>query len=570
MLLIDVEDLRDIMKWIIFQSLGGLGMFLFGMKIMSEGLQKVAGKKMRQILAMVSNNRFVGCGVGTIVTSVIQSSSATTVMLVSFVDAGLMTLTQAIGVILGANIGTTVTAQLIAFKITNYALPAIAAGVLLKFFLGRRKWKYVGDVLLGFGLVFFGLATMKAGFAPLKNDPAFISFFTRFNADNLGGILLCVLAGTVLTMILQSSSATVGITMALAMEGLLSFEASVALILGENIGTTITAQLASMGTNVNARRTANAHTLFNVIGVLFIILFFPLFLLMVEWLTRSLLGIGPADLVVNGEKPNIARYIANSHTMFNVVNALFFLMVLPYLVKAAIWLTPHKKGEEKLDELHHIKYLDTKFIDMPSAAIGQARAEIVRMGEAVQVMYDDVIMSFKERKLKELSKWRKREDELDNLLREITQFLVYVVQKPISPEESKEVASLMRMANNLERIGDAVENIAQLSEELIEEDLYFSEGAVHDHKLISKEVRTFLGVVVEAIRAEDSQVMLLAQKLEDNIDRMREEMKSNHIMRLQSAACTVDPGLLFVDTLTAFEKMGDFCYNIAQAVAGLK
>ena len=570
MLLIDVEDLRDIMKWIIFQSLGGLGMFLFGMKIMSEGLQKVAGKKMRQILAMVSNNRFVGCGVGTIVTSVIQSSSATTVMLVSFVDAGLMTLTQAIGVILGANIGTTVTAQLIAFKITNYALPAIAAGVLLKFFLGRRKWKYVGDVLLGFGLVFFGLATMKAGFAPLKNDPAFISFFTRFNADNLGGILLCVLAGTVLTMILQSSSATVGITMALAMEGLLSFEASVALILGENIGTTITAQLASMGTNVNARRTANAHTLFNVIGVLFIILFFPLFLLMVEWLTRSLLGIGPADLVVNGEKPNIARYIANSHTMFNVVNALFFLMVLPYLVKAAIWLTPHKKGEEKIDELHHIKYLDTKFIDMPSAAIGQARAEIVRMGEAVQVMYDDVIMSFKERKLKELSKWRKREDELDNLLREITQFLVYVVQKPISPEESKEVASLMRMANNLERIGDAVENIAQLSEELIEEDLYFSEGAVHDHKLISKEVREFLGVVVEAIRAEDSQVMLLAQKLEDNIDRMREEMKSNHIMRLQSAACTVDPGLLFVDTLTAFEKMGDFCYNIAQAVAGLK
>ena len=545
-------------------------MFLFGMKIMSEGLQKVAGKKMRQILAMVSNNRFVGCGVGTIVTSVIQSSSATTVMLVSFVDAGLMTLTQAIGVILGANIGTTVTAQLIAFKITNYALPAIAAGVLLKFFLGRRKWKYVGDVLLGFGLVFFGLATMKAGFAPLKNDPAFIAFFTRFNADNLGGILLCVLAGTVLTMILQSSSATVGITMALAMEGLLSFEASVALILGENIGTTITAQLASMGTNVNARRTANAHTLFNVIGVLFIILFFPLFLLMVEWLTRSLLGIGPADLVVNGEKPNIARYIANSHTMFNVVNALFFLMVLPYLVKAAIWLTPHKKGEEKLDELHHIKYLDTKFIDMPSAAIGQARAEIVRMGEAVQVMYDDVIMSFKERKLKELSKWRKREDELDNLLREITQFLVYVVQKPISPEESKEVASLMRMANNLERIGDAVENIAQLSEELIEEDLYFSEGAVHDHKLISKEVREFLGVVVEAIRAEDSQVMLLAQKLEDNIDRMREEMKSNHIMRLQSAACTVDPGLLFVDTLTAFEKMGDFCYNIAQAVAGLK
>jgi phosphate:Na+ symporter len=525
---------------------------------------------MRQILAMVSNNRFVGCGVGAIVTSVIQSSSAATVMLVSFVDAGLMTLTQAIGVILGANVGTTITAQLIAFNITEYALPAIAAGVILKFFLGRRKWIYVGDVLLGFGLVFFGLATMKAGFAPLKDSPAFISFFTRFNADNLSGIFLCVLAGSILTMILQSSSATVGITMALAIEGLLGFEASVALILGENIGTTITAQLASMGTNVNARRTANAHTLFNVIGVLLIILFFPLFLQVVEWLTSSFLGIGPPDLVVGGEKPNIARYIANSHTMFNLVSAVFFLLILPYLVKAAIWLTPHKKEEEELDELRHIKYLDTKFVDMPSAAIGQARAEIVRMGEAVQVMYDDVIKSFKERKLKELSKWRKREDDLDNLLREITQFLVHVVQKRISPEESKEITSLMRMANNLERIGDAIENIAQLSEELIEENLYFSEGAVRDHGLISTEVRRFLDVVVEGIRTEDKEIMALAQKLEDNIDRMREEMKSNHIMRLQSAACAVDPGLLFIDTLTAFEKIGDFCYNIAQAIAGLK
>lgn len=558
------------MKWVIFQSLGGLGLFLFGMKIMSEGLQKVAGKKMRQILALVSNNRFVGCGVGAIVTSVIQSSSATTVMLVSFVNAGLMTLTQAIGVILGANVGTTVTAQLIAFKITNYALPAIAAGVFLKFFVGRRKWIYIGDVLLGFGLVFFGLATMKAGFGPLKENSTFIDLFTRFNADNLGGILLCVLAGSILTMILQSSSATVGITMALAMQGLLTFEASVALILGDNIGTTITAELASVGANINAHRTARAHTLFNVVGVINIIIFFPLFVKLIVWLTSSFFGSGPPDLMIGGEKPNIARYIANSHTMFNVVNALFFLLILPYLVKVAIWLTPHKKEEEELDELHHIKYLDTKFIDMPSAAIGQARAEIVRMGEAVQVMYDDVIKSFKERKFKELSKWRKREDDLDNLLREITQFLVHVVQKRISPEESKEITSLMRMANNLERIGDAIENIAQLSEELIEENLYFSEGAVRDHGLISTEVRRFLDVVVEGIRTEDKGIMALTQKLEDNIDHMREEMKSNHIMRLQNAACLVDPGLLFVDTLTAFEKIGDFCYNIAQAVAGLK
>ncbi len=357
------------MQQVIFQSLGGLGMFLFGMKIMSEGLQKVAGKKMRQFLGAVSNNRFVGCGVGALVTSIIQSSSATTVMLVSFVNAGLMTLTQAVGVTLGANIGTTVTAQLIAFNITAYALPAIAAGVLLKFFVGRRKWIYVGDILLGFGLLFYGLATMKAGFAPLKESETFIAFFTKFNADTHIDILLCVLVGTVLTMILQSSSATVGIVMVLASQGLLTFEASVALILGDNIGTTITAQLASLGTNINAHRTANAHTLFNVFGVFVIILFFPYFVKLVVWATSSIMFFGPPDFIIDGEKPNIARYIANSHTIFNVVNALLFLMFLPFLVKTATWLTPHKEEEAELDELYQIKYMDSKFVDTPSVAI---------------------------------------------------------------------------------------------------------------------------------------------------------------------------------------------------------
>ena len=439
------------MMMIIFQSYGGLGLLIFGMKILSEGLQKVAGNKMRQILAMVSNNRFVGCGVGALVTSIVQSSSATTVMLVSFVDAGLMTFVQAIGVILGANIGTTITAQLIAFKITAYALPAIAGGVLLKFFVGRRKWIYVGDVLLGFGLVFFGLATMKSGFAPLKNDPTFIALFTRFNADNVASIILCILVGTALTMVLQSSSATVGITMALASQGLLNFEACVALILGDNIGTTITAELASIGASVNAHRTARAHTLFNVIGVINVIIFFPFFLKLIVWVTTSMMDIGAPDLIVNGQKPNISRYIANAHTGFNVVNAIFFLLVLPYLVKVSIWLTPHGKEDKELDEFRHIKFIDSRYIDTPDVAIAQARAEVVRMGEAVQKMYDDVVHSLKDRKLKELSRWRKREDTIDNLQKEIIQFLVQVVQRPISPEESKEVASLMRMANNLER-----------------------------------------------------------------------------------------------------------------------
>ena len=558
------------MTTIIFQSLGGLGLFLFGMKIMSEGLQKVAGNRMRKILGIVSNNRFVGCGVGALVTSVIQSSSATTVMLVSFVDAGLMSFIQATGVVLGANIGTTVTAQLIAFNITAYALPAIAAGVLLKFFLGRQKWIYVGDVLLGFGLIFFGLATMKAGFAPLKDHPSFVALFTRFNADDIVSIMLCILVGTVLTMILQSSSATIGVTMALASQGLLNFEASVALILGDNIGTTITAQLASIGASINARRTARAHAIFNVVGVVLIVLFFPFFLKLVVWMTSALMDIGSPDLLVGGEQPNIGRYIANAHTAFNLVNALFFLIFLNYLVRMTSWLVPERKGERDLDEFRHIKFIDSRYIDTPDVAIAQARAEVVRMGEAVEKMYAEVVHSLKERKLKELSKWRKREDTIDHLQKEIIQFLVQVVQRPISAEESKEVASLMRMANNLERAGDGIENIAELLEELIEQNLHLSEGGLHDYEVISTKVGKFLAVVVEGIRNEDKEIMSLAQELENDIDRMREEMRGNYIMRLQSGVCTVDPGLILVDMLTAFEKIGDFCYNVSQAVAGLK
>ena len=558
------------MTTIIFEALGGLGMFLFGMKIMSEGLQKVAGKKMRQFLSMVSSNRFVGCAVGAIATSVIQSSSATTVMLVGFVDAGLLTLQQAIGVILGANVGTTVTAQLIAFNIEAYALPAIALGVILKFFLGRKKWIYVGDVLLGFGLVFYGLTLMKSGFGPLKAEPDFIAFFTRFEANSLSGILLCVFIGSILTMVLQSSSATVGITMVLASQGLLNFQTSVALILGDNIGTTITAELASIGANINAHRTARAHTVFNVIGVIYIILFFPFFLKGVTWLTNHFLHLGPPDVLVGGERPNIARYIANSHTLFNLINAIFFLIALPILVRVATWLTPYRKGEAALDELYHIKHIDFRYIDTPSVALGGARAEIFRMGEAVQLMYEDVIGSLKDRKTKELSKWRKREDALDNLQREITQFLVRVMQAAIMPEESKEVAALMRMANNLERTGDAIENIAYLVEKMVEENLYFSDAALSDYDEISDEVRRLLSVVVVAIRRDDKDIMPLAEELENNVDRMREEMKTSHLMRLQNGICSVDPGLILVDMLASFEKIGDFCYNIAQAVAGVK
>jgi len=555
---------------IILQALGGLGLFLFGMKLMSDGLQKVAGDRLRAFLEAVSNKRLVGCVVGALVTAVVQSSSVTTVTMVGFVNAGLMNLTQAVGVILGANVGTTITAQLIAFKISDIALPAIFVGVAISFFAKRRKWRYVGEIILGFGLLFYGMELMKNGFKPLRTHPDFISFFTKFDANSTGGILLCVLTGTVLTVLVQSSSATVGITMALASQGLLNLPGSVALILGDNIGTTVTAQLAAIGSNIHARRVAMAHTIFNVFGVLYIVVLFNPFVGLVSWITSSVMGAGGAEAVVAGEKPNISRYIANAHTLFNVVNCVVFLFLMPILVKASIKLTFGKEPDTVLQDMGRPIHLDYKFVDNPSVALTMAREETVRMGRLAQVMYRDVTEVMFNRKLENLARWKQSEEALDNLQKAITDFLVQVSQGSITDTESREINSLLRMVNNIERVGDATENLAELTEEMVENKLELAERGMEDYRTMRNKVGRFLEMVVTATSERNRDIMEVAQTMEDEIDFMREEMRDDYLTRLRSGVCTVDPGLVFVDMLTNFEKVGDYCYNVAQAVAGLR
>jgi len=480
-----------------------------------------------------------------------------------------MTLTQAVGVVLGANIGTTITAQLIAFNISKYALPAVATGVLLKFFFASKKWQNWGEVCLGFGMLFYGLATMKTGLAPLKEEPAFIAFLTRFQAQDLGEILLCVVTGAALTMAVQSSSATVGITMALASQGLLSFEGSVAMILGENIGTTLTAQLASIGSNLSARQTAMAHSLFNLFGVAFIIVVFPYFVRTVMYVTTTILGIGNPDFFFGGEKPFISRHIANAHTLFNLINAIIFLAVLPYLVRIAVWLTPRgRKGY--VDEIYHIKYLDRRYLDAPEVALVQARQEIIRMGEEALTMFDEVMSALRERDLRKIAKWKDREDALDNLQKEITDFLVKVMQQNIIVEESKEISTLMRMANNIERFGDELEDITEALERMIDENYYFSPEAVNDCDMITAEARRFLELILKGIKTDNKQIMPEAVVAVNTLNRMSEEMRSSHHNRLVQGTCEIERGLIFIDMLNSFEKMGGFCYNVAQAIAGVK
>ncbi len=555
------------LHWVLIQALGGLGLFIYGMKQMSQGLQLVAGHRLRNFLEKISSNRVFGFITGALVTATIQSSSATTVTVVGFVSAGLLSLTQAVGVNLGANVGTTITAQIIAFKISDLALPAIFVGVGLHLFSRRRKWRYIGQVILGFGLLFFGMEMMKNGFKPLRSHPEFIAFFTRFDASSLWGILLCVLTGTVLTMLVQSSSATVGITMALASQGLLNLPGSIALILGDNIGTTITAELASIGSSLNAKRAARANTMFNVIGVAYIVILFTPFTSFVDWVTGSLMGIAPAEQLVEGAKPNIARYIANAHTMFNVINAGVFLFALPLLTKAAVLLTPGKEGpaDEDLERLHFIDY---HFVDNPSVALAQARDEIVRMARMAEAAYQGVTEVVLNRRVSHLRRWVKNEEALDRLQRSITDFLVQVSQSNISDEDSRQIASLIRMVNNFERVGDAVENIGELAEELVENTLAMSQESLDEYQQMRQKVAQFLQATITAVDSREKEIMASAQEMEEEVNQMREDMRDAYHDRLRTGVCLIDPGLIFMDLLTNFEKIGDYCFNIAQAVAG--
>ena len=555
------------MTSVLITTLGGLGMFILGMKMMTEGLQMTAGKRIKAILSAVSSNRVLGCLTGTVVTAMVQSSSATTVMLIGFVTAGLMTLQQAVGMILGANIGTTVTAQLIAFKLSALALPAITVGVGLKFFSQQKKTRYIGEVILGFGLLFYGMTVMKHGLSPIKSDPTFLDFFTRFDPSSAGGLLLCVVVGAVLTILVQSSSATIGLTMTLASQGLLAFPGAMALVLGENIGTTITAELATIGSNnINAHRAARAHTMFNVIGVSMMLCIFPFFVDLVQIVSLKL-GAGPVDQVVEGDLVNVGRYIANGHSLFNVINASFFLLVLPWLIKVAIFFSP--KEDEEVDFFRLPNFGD-RLINTPIAAIVETRSEILRMAESASYTFRKTVRRLEDMDYKKLAKWRKVENHLDDMQREILAYLTRIYQSDVSESEAKEISSLMRMTNNIERVGDSVENIAQTIEDMIEGNLAFTETAMVDLNALVDKVGEFMDLITSAMRQRPSNFMSQADKLENTIDAMREKFRDDHIQRLRSCQCGIDQGLLYVSLLTNLEKIGDYLFNIAEAVAGKK
>ena len=540
---------------LIFGLIGGLGFFFFGMQVMTEGLKNIAGERLKSILSMVTKLPIIGIIVGALVTCLIQSSSATTVMVVGFVNAGLLALKQAISVIIGANIGTTFTAWLVSsmsvFKITQYALPIVGIGFGIKTFGKAKNTKFWGQVLIGFGLLFVGLGFMKDAFVPLQSSQQVKDLFASMGDNPLLGILV----GMIVTMLIQSSSATIAIVQVMAFNGLISFPAAITLMLGGDIGTTITAQLAAIGTNLSAKRAAMAHTLFNVIGVGFILIF-----VYSGFFVKAIETIIPGKITVF----NIMFYIAVANSVFKLINAAMFMPFIGFLEKASIFLVPGKKG--LLEE--GTQYLERHLLETPPIAMEQARKETVRMIGLANKSVGISVKGFFDNDLNSMKPVSELEEVIDNLQSEITQYLVELSQCNLGQIESEELPVLIHSVNDIERIGDHAENIIELAERKVEKKLPFSNDAIKELTLMWNELNSMMLEVELAFEKNDSTIAQKVLKREETINAFQVFLKRSHVNRLNEGGCDIRSGIVFMDFVDNLEKIGDHITNVAQGIIG--
>ncbi|MFP3321544.1 Na/Pi cotransporter family protein [Planococcus sp. SIMBA_160] len=538
------------MNWqeLLFSFFGGLGIFLFSIKYMGDALQKAAGDKLRDILDRFTTNPFMGVLVGIIVTILIQSSSGTTVIVVGLVSAGFMTLRQAIGVIMGANIGTTVTAFIIGLDVGAYSLPIMAVGAFLIFFFKKNQVQNIGQVIFGFGGLFFGMETMSGAMKPLRELPAFIDMTVNLSEFPILGVA----AGTIFTFIVQSSSGTIAILQGLYAEDLLSLDAALPVLFGDNIGTTVTAVLAALGTSIAARRAAAVHVLFNVIGsVIFLILLVP-FTAYVEWITT----------VLNLEAK---MQIAFAHGTFNIVNT---LIQFPLIGAWAYLVTKVIPGDEVLVEFKP-KHLDLNFIEQsPSIALGQAKEEVLRMGKYSVQGLEETYEYLKTKSKKNAEMGYQLEDAINNLDGKITDYLVLISAESISAADSTRHTMLMETVRDIERIGDHFENIIELIDYQEANKVKLTGEAMED---LDEMFTLTIATVSKSLDALDTTSHELAREVaeqEDLIDKMERKFRKKHILRLNEGACSAQAGIVFVDIVSNLERIGDHSVNIAEAILG--
>lgn len=530
----------------VMMLLGGLGLFLYGMKLMGDGLEMAAGSRLKKIVEKLTRNKYMGALVGLLVTMIIQSSSSTTVMVVGFVNAGLMTLAQATGVIMGANIGTTVTGLLIAIKLNDLAPIAIFIGVVMIMFIKKTTYKHVGQIIAGFGILFMGMTNMGDALAPLSESEMFKNMMSTFSNPLVG-----VLIGLVFTAIIQSSSASVGVLMALAGQGVVPIESAVFVIFGQNIGTCVTAVLSCIGTNRTAKRTATVHLLFNIIGAtLFICI--SLFTPFVSWVKMA-------------APDNILMQISIVHITFNVVTTAILLPLSDYLVKLACLVIP---GEDETKEAKSLKFLDSRILKAPPIAVAQVLKEVARMGDLARknyLMSMEMLFSGDTQKMEELED---NEGVLNFLNTNITEYLVKINALELEDDDRQLVGSLFHVVNDFERIGDHSENIAEQAIQLQETKTTFSDQAIQELHLMQDKVISVLDDSCRLFqeRRLDFDLAFTINTTEDSIDKMAKEYKENHVSRLNQNLCTAQGGAIYNDLITNLERIADHSTNIAFAL----
>ncbi|MDR2577694.1 MAG: Na/Pi cotransporter family protein [Chitinispirillales bacterium] len=548
-----------------FTVIGGVGMFLLGMKSLSEGLQAVAGNRLRKLIGMATNNRFMATGAGMLVTCIIQSSSVTTVMTVGFVNAGLMTLQQAIGVIMGANIGTTLTGWILAINIGKYGLPILGVAALMFVFSKREKMRYTAMTVMGIGMVFFGLELMKNGFAPIRDVPEYLAWFQRFSADTYFGVLKCALVGCIVTMVVQSSSATLGITMGLAASGVIGFETAAALVLGENVGTTLTAYIASLGTTANGKRAAYAHILFNISGAVWITAIFPIYIGGV----RAFVGHDPNTMaIVNGVEtyPFVMTSIAAVHTGFSVFNTIFFLPFTQIFARVLTRLVPEKPQRETAK---HTK-LDMRMLESPTMGITQSRREITYMGKRDRDMFTmlKAVLSNPETDRELIKNLFKKEETLDGMQMEITTFLTKMLAGQLPPTLAEEAQKQIRLADEFETVSDYVTMQLKLYLRIINAGIAVPDIMREELLSLHDAVFEFFNLVDRAYREKNTAIIKNAYAQGEDITNMVRELRGKHLARL--AEITVDPliSTTYPDMLAGYRRTKEHIVNIAEVMVG--
>lgn len=537
----------------IIPFIGGLALFIYGMNIMAQGLQNAAGSKMKSILEALTQNKLMGIAIGALVTAIVQSSSATTVMVVGFVNASLMNLSQAMGVIMGANIGTTVTSWLVSssewakmFSPETIAPIAVMLGVILSMSGKNARKKEIASIIIGFGILFIGIETMSNAVEPLKESETFRSLFVTLGSNPLLGIF----AGAFVTAIIQSSSASQGILLSLAASGLVPFNAAVYIIMGQNIGTCVTALISGIGANKTAKCVGYMHLMFNITGAII----FSIGAIIYFTMINPAMG---GDIITQTE-------ISVIHTMFNIGTTIIMIPLSGVIIKLAMKLN-HVEDMEKTDE-SQLVHLDKRMLETPSLAVEGAKLETIRLGEIALENLQKAIRAITEKDHEMTEEVKHRETVIDKVCDNISEYLIKLCTLQISEKDNQVVTSLLNTISDMERVGDHAENIAELAEEMEREEIAFSDMALDELRTMTKATVSSYENALKALANEDITFAMKTVALEEQVDSLEKQLRSSHIDRLSNAECSVNSGIHFLEMLGNLERVSDHAMNIAQVV----